>query len=110
MTAIAQVIRDGRFNTRDALYFYAPPPGSRWATYDVYWLTLDTADVLRMASRDATPAGEPVVADVPDSYTINNQRVYLPYELDHPDKWFQASAQDGGATDEEAPDPPEGAR
>lgn len=82
---------DGRFNTQDALYFYAPPPGSRWATYDVYWLAVDTSQAMRMATRDAAPLGEPVVTDVPDRYTVNNQRLYLPYDLDHPDKWFQAS-------------------
>ncbi|MCU0492610.1 MAG: C25 family cysteine peptidase, partial [Chloroflexaceae bacterium] len=39
------------------LRFYAPEPGDRWNSSDVYWLTLDAAPGLRMASRSVAPGG-----------------------------------------------------
>jgi hypothetical protein len=42
----------------DELRFYAPPPGDRWNSTDTYWLTLETAPGLRMATRDARPASD----------------------------------------------------
>lgn len=39
------------------LRFFAPTPGDRWNQSDSYWLTVETAPGLRMASRDLAPVG-----------------------------------------------------
>ncbi len=41
------------------LRFFAPAPGDRWNAADTYWLTLEPAPGLRMASRSVTPAASP---------------------------------------------------
>jgi hypothetical protein len=40
--------------------FYAPAPGDRWNSTDIYWLTLGTAPGLRMAGRSVAPGSAPL--------------------------------------------------
>ncbi|MCP4542247.1 MAG: hypothetical protein GY832_34425 [Chloroflexi bacterium] len=48
---------DATFEYGERLLFYAQPQLTRYANYDVYWLTWDDSDGQRMASRSGSPVG-----------------------------------------------------
>jgi len=50
---------DAIFESGERLLFYATPRFSRYATHDVYFLSLEATPGLRMSSRSAAPAGYP---------------------------------------------------
>jgi hypothetical protein len=88
-------------NTLSGLRFYAEP-GDRWNATAVYWLTLGDGPGLRMARRDGTPGGAPVVTTAIER---GSWRDYSLYESRQPgpdgDHFFSgdlrtAPAGDGG--------------
>lgn len=50
-------LNNGQLTAASKLRFYAPKVGDRWNLTEVYWLTVESVDGLRMAVRAATPAG-----------------------------------------------------
>jgi hypothetical protein len=50
---------DGTFESNERLVFYAQPQLTRYAAYDVYWLTWGGGAGQRMGSRSGSPAGLP---------------------------------------------------
>ena len=62
---------DGQFNSSDYLLFYAPPLDSYYTDYttdDVYWLSVETTDGLRMDSVDGTLSGGQLLTSFSNLY------------------------------------------
>jgi hypothetical protein len=57
------------------LRFYAEP-GDRWSATSVYWLALGDEPGLRMAARDGTPGGTPVVTTATERGVWRDYRLY----------------------------------
>lgn len=73
----------------DRLRFYAPPPGDRWNTTDVYWLTSSTGSRARMVTLPEGPASQDGVAYTRGVWLENlvYDSVYAGHDADH---WFHA--------------------
>ena len=68
---------DDRFETGEALKFYAPPFFSRWSQTDRYLLVEEATPGLRMGDENAVPNGEPA-GQLLQSVTFEEDLIYTP--------------------------------
>lgn len=81
---------DGRFDPSDTLLFYGTAMTGIYTTENIYWLSQDQAQGLRMSSRDGTPQGAPVPAHFPTTLHAEEDTFYwqtMPNSLAE-DNWF----------------------
>ncbi|MCB0167973.1 MAG: hypothetical protein KDI79_27340, partial [Anaerolineae bacterium] len=81
---------DGHFNSADRLLFYANPQFSRYVNDDVYFLSYDGANGLRMSSRSGSPTGL-TAGNVWRTATAETNKFYDPLYTGHDgDYWYWA--------------------
>jgi len=68
---------DAAFEAGERLLFYADPRFSRYASTDVYFLSIETTSGLRMSSRSAAPASYPAGSAWID-VTVETNALYTP--------------------------------
>jgi len=67
---------DGQFNMADYFLFYAPPFESTYTKDDVYWLSVESTDGLRMSSVDGTLRGGQLLTSFNNLYHGENDLLY----------------------------------
>jgi hypothetical protein len=78
---------DATFEYGERLLFYAQPQLTRYANYDVYWLTWDGSAGQRMTSRSGSPVG-PAGTAWATTLVEENVEYDSPYAGRDSDRWF----------------------
>ncbi len=79
---------DSLFEAGERFLFYARPALTRYAGYDVYWLSWGGAAGMRMATRDGSPDGKPAAIPQTEA-TFEENRYYDSSHAGHDgDHWF----------------------
>lgn len=87
---------DGRFDSGDALIFYAPPWDPQHSPQAVYWLVAGHTPGLRVTQRAADWGPAPLLPTFQDTIHLEKQLVYrsdftVPSVQGQPDHWFWTS-------------------